>query len=214
MTHHWPPPDAHQSDWMAVAIVCLHPLRRSVLDDLAGASRPVRPRDLSYLGCDDAIALSLVTLWRLKLVTRDRYNEREVYYRVVPDVVPLLSHPSLGGRGGRHCDLADGCAILKTARRLVVQEVWPGPGPLVDYSGIRRSSVMRWMQRLKLAGMWPDTAGLSRYAARAAVQRIAQIKKNQITSLVVPDVAPLGSPRRSRLSNSRDGRVSFPEDET
>jgi hypothetical protein len=201
--HAWPPADVSPSDWMAVTVMCLAPLRRAVLDELAGSPIPLRPRDLSHLGCDDAVAKSLVDLWSLKLVNRNRINDIKIFYNIVPDVIPFLSRPSFGGRGGRHCDIRVVCAILKAARRLVAQGVWPSIDPVADYAEVPRTSVLRWASRLKRAGLWPDTTGLDRYAAQAAVQRIVRInklKKLCEDKLAVPEVAPWGRPRRGRVS--------------
>jgi hypothetical protein len=199
--HAWPPTDVPPSDWIGVSLICLAPLQRAVLDVLVAAGGPVRPRDLPRLGSKKRMLDCLFKLWTLKIVTRDRQKECVIYYQIIPSVIPIAArYPSLSGRGGRHCDPTDGCAILKAARDLVADRTWPGYRQLARESGVPGSSTLCWARRLKSVGLWPDTTGLTQRDAQAATRRLIGIKNRQHAKLAVPDVAPWGRPRRGRVS--------------
>lgn len=154
-----------REDRLAVAILSLTPTSRIMLNVVARAKRPVTLRTMaeSYGGDKGAVHRRLVALWSAGLLTRtvDARGPCRVSYTPGPDVCRLRKrYRSLAPqRVGFHRQV--GLRVLAAARMLVAARRWPSGQAIAEMTGYSQRGANRWDSRLKAAGLWPDTRGLS-----------------------------------------------------
>lgn len=163
--------DVTGRDRLAIAVVSLQSNRRAVLDRIvlrgkgpescASAARAVGrsieavQRDLEYLRAAGLIRRDIRRMyapagkWANHLLRR------------VPSLAPARSclRPEVG------------CRVLGAARHLVAVGEWPSVAQVASHAGCGNQRAWEWIGRLQAAGLFPDTAGLSRWdGARAALE--------------------------------------------